>query len=699
MKSLLIKILFLLLLSATMSFAQENWVNLITPQHIHEIYEIDNKLYCATEGGLIIYDQATQVIERQLVTDDIPSHRVEDITQDAAGSIWIGTYDNGLARKATDGWEHLTIEQTVTDDLLTYCMEFDDNGALWAGTSRGLFKYENNTWEQETNSAIWDMEKDDQGIIHIGGEVPGRLEDGVLVEYDYLEHGFGNTYRFSHIDYGPNGSFYWVSGETEVVIYDGTTWTTYDSDEIGVFNTPGGQDPTDIIYTATGEVWVAFLKNGIYKFDGNNWEHIYVTEELEHVKFIENSNGDFIISIDNVLYEYDNGFNEMVDLSIGFDGNEVKIAPNEQGEMLVLRDDQLLKYDTELNPTVLSTLPEVDDYSNLDFINHPDGSVGFIDTESGETHYNGQGQNNTPAGFLVGSVRDYIIDSYGDYWLMTYSGIVRNSQGNMTVYDGNNTPFPAGNYADFETITEDRNGDIWAGTREVVARWERATQTWVEFHELVVLNNYPTCLYVDEDNALWAGYGKVFGNAESALARLDGDTWTLYTTQNSNIESNVVSDIRQIDGRLIFATRAGMSIFDGTDFINFNRDNSYIGSAYCNKIQEDGQGNIWIASEIAGSTGHGGISIYKGSITNTQEATENTSIPIHLFPNPTKTFFQIDIEEIPAEIQVFDLNGRLVKSVSNSPIVHTDDMPSGMYAVLIQTNERQYAGKILITNN
>ena len=106
MKKLSIQILLLLLFSATLSLAQENWVNLITPQKIHEIYEIDNKLYCATEGGLVIYDQSTQEVERQLITDQIPSHRVEDITQDATNNIWIGTYDNGLARMTNDGWEN-----------------------------------------------------------------------------------------------------------------------------------------------------------------------------------------------------------------------------------------------------------------------------------------------------------------------------------------------------------------------------------------------------------------------------------------------------------------------------------------------------------------------------------------------------------------------------------------------------------------
>lgn len=700
MKKLKVQILLLLLFATTLSLAQDNWTNLITPQKIHEIYEIDSKLYCATEGGLVIYNQTTQTVERQLITDDIPSHRVEDITQDATNNIWIGTYDNGLARMTDDGWEKLPIEHNFSSAPLNYCIEYDDNGTLWVGTSSGLFKYENETWTKDSNSPdpVWDMEKDDQGIIHTGGTVPGKLENGVLTEYDYLEHGFGNTYRFSHIDYGPNGSFYWASGETEVVIYDGTTWTVYTRDDIGAFNTPGGQDPTDIIYTATGEVWVAFLLNGIFKFDGNNWEHVYATEDPEHIQFIETSNGDFIISIDDVLYEYDNGFNELANLSIEFGGNNVKIAPNEQGEMLVLHNDQLLKYDTELNTTLLTILPEVDDYSILDFLHHPDGSIGFIDTDSGDTYYNGQVQVNIPAGF-ISNVNDYIIDSYENYWIATSNGIIRNNQGAITIYDENNTPFPAGNSANFETVIEAPNGDIWAGTREVLARWERATQTWVEFHELPDLNNYPTCLFIDEDNTMWAGYGNLFGNSIPALARLDGDTWTLYDTENSNIESIIVSDIRQIDGQLLFATQAGMSIFDGTDFTNFNRDNSDIGSAYCNKIEADGQGNIWIASEIGGSTGHGGISIYKGSITNTQEANENTPTPIHLFPNPAKAFFQIDMEEIPVHIQVFDLTGRLVKTVNNSPIVHTDDMPSGMYAVLIQTDERQYAGKILIANN
>lgn len=712
MKKLPIQILLLLLLSATLCFAQD-WANLVTPQHIHEIYEIDTKLYCATEGGLVIYDQATQIVERQFITDDIPSHRVEDITQDGAGNIWIGTYDNGLARMTDDGWEKLPIEHNLSSHPLTYSTEYDNNGTLWVGTLFGLFKYENNTWTQETTSTIWDMEKDDQGIIYTGGVEPGRLENGVLTQYNSWEHGFMNTYRFSHIDYGPNGSFYWASGEAEVVIYDGNTWTTYDNNDIGLVNTPGGHDPTDIIYTTAGEVWVAFLLNGIYKFDGNDWTEMYVVEHpTTHMKFIETSNGDFIISIDNKLYEYDNGFNELADLSIGFNYNNVKIATNEQGEMLALGGGQIAKYDAQFNPTILPILPEVETHNTLDFTTHPDGSIGFINTATGDSYYNGQIQTNTSPDFIniLNPINDHLLDSYGIYWLATRHGLVKSNQGTTILYQDNNTPFislyPLLGHVNFWAVAEDRNGDIWVSTHDKIARWERATNTWTDYLDVPRNSNDEPIglsrIYFDEDNVLWGGTISDLvwtGTTSIGLAHFDGNTWTTYTPQNSNLESYFVHDIQEIDGGLALATQAGMSIFDGTDFTNYNRENCNIGSTHSNEIEIDGQGNIWITASIEGSTGHGGISIFnsKGIATNTQQAIENTPIPIHFFPNPTKTFFQIDTEEIPIQIQVFDLTGKLMKSITNAYIVHTDDMPSGMYAVLVQTDKQRYAGKILIT--
>ena len=314
---------------------------------------------------------------------------------------------------------------------------------------------------------------------------------------------------------------------------------------------------------------------------------------------------------------------------------------------------------------------------------------------------------------IVSGINDYIVDSQGDYWLATPFGLIRSEQGVLTVYDANNTPFTStfsSGWVSIQTVEEDRNGDIWVSGEYKIARWERATETWVDYLDaprnevdsIIGLSR----IYVDENNILWGGAASDFvwsGTPSIGLARLDNTTWTVYTPQNSNLDSYFVNDIQKINGELILATEVGMSILGSTGFINFNRDNSGIGSTHSNRIETDAQGNLWITAIIEGSTGHGGISIYNGNgiALNTQEANANTPIPIHLFPNPAKTFFQIDakiIQEMPVQIQIFDLNGRLVKSVSNSFVVHTHDIPAGMYAVLVQTDERQYASKILITD-
>lgn len=695
MKKLQIHILFFF--SATLCFAQKNWVNLITPQHIHEIVEIDKQLYCASEGGLVVYDQLTQKVERYLVSDQIPSHRVEDIAQDAAGNIWIGTYDNGLARMTGDGWERLEIEQNITNQLKTYCLEFDNNDALWIGTSEGLFKYENNNWTQVTHSHIWDMAKDQQGIIYTAGYVPGILKDGVHAEYNSVF-----TCSNSRINCGQNGEIYWASDVGEVGIYDGTMWTIYRQDDIGLPDSAFGNPPTDITSTATGEIWVAFRGYGIYKFDGNNWTNIYVSDNAKtHVEFIETATGDFVISIDSKLYKYDSGLNELVDMSVGFNRNDIKMTKNQQGEILILSDGQVIKYDEQLNPTVLPILPELDDYRYLDFLTHPDGSIGFIDTSTGNTYYNGQEQVNIPSNFPSTwfQIYGYMVDSHGAYWLATTRGLIRNYQGNTTVYDASNSPFTEDNplnpdIVSFRALTEDRNGDIWVSASNMVARWESATESWAEYHEGAshsdVSNFNFLFMDVDENNVLWGG--------NTQLVRFDGNTWTSYDLPDSDLVYDRINHLQAANGQIVLATQRGVSIFDGTDFTNYNRENSGLGSEHSKKIEIDGQDNIWITAYAFSLTGHGGITIYnnKGIALNQEIASSNISTALRLYPNPAKTFFQIDIEEIPQQIQVFDLTGRLVKSLSNSYIVHTDDIPSGLYAVFIQTDKRQYLGKISI---
>jgi hypothetical protein len=74
----------------------------------------------------------------------------------------------------------------------------------------------------------------------------------------------------------------------------------------------------------------------------------------------------------------------------------------------------------------------------------------------------------------------------------------------------------------------------------------------------------------------------------------------------------------------------------------------------------------------------------------------NSSLSI--FPNPTNGFINLnlpDAEHQDLYINIFDLNGRLLKSLDfsrNNPTINISDLPNSMYILVIESN-----GTILVS--
>ncbi len=104
----------------------------------------DDKVYCATEVGINIYDSKKDRWRRIVSTDGLLSERVNDVLV-YNGSLWAAT-DLGLNRIAlnTIGKDSLDIAAIVPDELLhipIYDLERTEN-LLWLGTARGPFIYD-----------------------------------------------------------------------------------------------------------------------------------------------------------------------------------------------------------------------------------------------------------------------------------------------------------------------------------------------------------------------------------------------------------------------------------------------------------------------------------------------------------------------------------------------------------------------------
>ena len=69
-----------------------------------------------------------------------------------------------------------------------------------------------------------------------------------------------------------------------------------------------------------------------------------------------------------------------------------------------------------------------------------------------------------------------------------------------------------------------------------------------------------------------------------------------------------------------------------------------------------------------------------------------------IFPNPATNYFTIKSENTPANVQVFDLNGKLVKSINNYSGENIDitDLQGGIYFVKLITGDKISVGKLVV---
>ncbi|MCK9321342.1 MAG: T9SS type A sorting domain-containing protein, partial [Bacteroidales bacterium] len=220
-------------------------------------------------------------------------------------------------------------------------------------------------------------------------------------------------------------------------------------------------------------------------------------------------------------------------------------------------------------------------------------------------------------------------------------------------------------------------------------------------------------------NEIWIG-------TNSGAMHFDGDNWQTYTTADGLV-SNYVNGIAVEENKIWFATNSGLSLYDGTEWTNFVHDSTppilynqnntihidknghkWVGCSKgiyrydndnfhfmlpndidekINYITEDPQKNIWVAGEH-------GLSKYTFE-PNYIEQNMIAERLLKIFPNPTKDFFQIELDNINKSeiLKIYTISGKCIhnQTVYNGiNTVKTNNLQPGIYIVKL-TNSLKLA--------
>lgn len=190
-------------------------------------------------------------------------------------------------------------------------------------------------------------------------------------------------------------------------------------------------------------------------------------------------------------------------------------------------------------------------------------------------------------------VRNVLQDRNGNYWLASWSGIVR--------YDGKvfaNFTLKEGlrKFHMFSGL-EDKVGNLWFGSiRGGLYKYDGKLFSLFTTAEGLA-GNMVMCMLEDNLGNIWFG-------TEAGVSCYNGKTFTNYTTSNGLLNNNVYTMIQDRNGKIWFGTESGICWHDpsamlwtaGKTFTKFTKEGD-VDFYNVRSMIEDKAGNIWIGSQ------------------------------------------------------------------------------------------------------
>lgn len=365
---------------------------------------------------------------------------------------------------------------------------------------------------------------------------------------------------------------------------------------------------SDILFDRKGRLWFSTLNDGLYYYLD---DRIFRLDEMEGMPDIfvydlsEDPEGNIWGGTDGgiVICKLEGGKPALsvLDYDDGLPDNIVKkITHLPDGSVLVATEDAgILSYDIQSRsfaPLIRRswTFGSVVDFS----VQH--NKVWIATARSGLLHYDLQTgllrNYSALPGYSLPAVSALLNDREGNLWAGTKSGVVRSAGAGLEFIES----FEAAEKPDILAVAADRNNDLWFSTSEGLFKRSIDAQGRVKVTrplENSPLRQYTVIsLYTDEKGFVWAGlYGE-------GVVRIDPATaGTRYF--NKELRNGNVLSITGKDNVIWLATLGGaerITITEGRfEFKNFSRHNG-LSSDFIYEVFIDSKYRVWFGTDGKG---------------------------------------------------------------------------------------------------
>ena len=209
-------------------------------------------------------------IGRRAEGDGLGENEVLSMVTSPDGSVWFGTYSQGISQYDGKAWTSIQTEDDLYLNQVT-ALAISPDGTLWGGLARGAFSYHDAAWQIYTDSlgntvpyvlAVYVSSDSTVWIATLD-----RLftyQDGMWTNFQTMDPVFGDI---NSITSSKDGSMWFGTVLSGVIHLEKNVWTILDEAQ----GLPSNMI-TSIQVLEDDTIWVATEMDGVAYFNGEQWE-------------------------------------------------------------------------------------------------------------------------------------------------------------------------------------------------------------------------------------------------------------------------------------------------------------------------------------------------------------------------------------------------------------------------------------------
>jgi ligand-binding sensor domain-containing protein len=536
------------LFNALTAYPQNNWLNFTYSNEVKDIIFQGNYAWAATSGGLLRINLETN--EKYFFNrsnSQIPSNNISRLCLDSSNNIWVGTYDNRLARFDGENWE--IFKTGVPINVL--CSTALPTNEQWIVREEGIISFKNGNYDNVDISSL---------------DFPYKKVSTVAIDFE------NNLWIGS-----PYG---------RIAKYNGFNFEIFDSKNSEL----SGARINKLKVDNSNSIW-ACTDNGIYKYNNNyRWEFISTSSSIlssnsnQFVNIFSNDSANIWLSDRQNLYFFSK------DKVKSFNKNNSKfkgaysLVNDVNGNVWIGHSAGLTLFDG-------SDWYEIDTLESVLFQREKEIFDLYKDTIWVEKNYKHYLIDSNSFFDAKSFVTNLTFDKTGNLWFRTSGELVKYDGENWILYDTANSNIST---TSISSIICDDDNNLWIGTyTKGLMKFDG--DEWIVYDSTNVLKD-------NRINSLNIFNDSIFVSTGKGLIVFDGVSWSEVNLGGymSHYPLNIISDKKN---NYWIGTNMGLVKFYGKDLNWFGTVNSGIAGNYISTICIDFYGNLWILT-------NGGINIF-----------------------------------------------------------------------------------------